>query len=114
MTQITYSDFAKVDMRIGKIIECKDFSEAKKPSYKLRIDFGEEIGIKNSSAQVTTRYKKEELVGRMIVAVLNFPPKQIANFVSEVLVLGVEDEKGAIILLAPEKSEDAPLGSKIY
>jgi tRNA-binding protein len=113
LNDITYSDFEKVDMRIGKILDCTDFDEARKPAYKLKIDFGDEIGIKNSSAQVTVRYKKDDLIGRKIVAVVNFSPKQIANFISEVLVLGVEDSEGAIILLAPE-DPDAPLGSRVY
>jgi len=111
---ISYSDFAKVDMRIGKIIECEDFPGARKPSYKLKIDFGGEIGIRRSSAQITKRYKKEELQGKLIVAVVNFPPKQIANFNSEVLVLGVEDKDGSIILLKPETKEEVVLGSKVY
>lgn len=114
MAQIAYSDFSKVDMRIGMILECREFAEALKPAYKLKIDFGSEIGLKDSSAQITARYSKGELVGKKIVAVVNFPPKRVANFVSEVLVLGAEDKKGAIILLEPENSEDATLGSRIY
>jgi len=85
---IGYDDFSKVDMRVGKIIDAQDFPEARKPAYKLRIDFGTEIGMKNSCAQLTQRYEKEGLIGRKIVAVVNFPPKQVANFLSEVLVLG--------------------------
>jgi tRNA-binding protein len=111
---IFYSDFVKVDMRVGEIIECRDFAEARKPAYQLKIDFGQEIGLKDSSAQITVRYKKEELIGRKIIAVVNFPPKKIANFTSEVLVLGVEDKEGAIILLEPENLEDAGLGSRVY
>jgi len=99
-------------MRVGKIIEARDFPEARKPAYRLKIDFGSEIGMKNSSAQLTRRYYKEDLIGRNIVAVVNFAPKQIANFVSEVLVLGVTDTDGSIILLATES--DAPLGSRVY
>ena len=114
MTQIAYSDFSKIDMRIGMIMECREFAEALKPAYKLKVDFGSEIGLKDSSAQVTVRYSKEELVGKKIVAVVNFPPKRIANFVSEVLVLGVEDKNGAIILLEPENTGDATLGSRVY
>lgn len=109
---ITYEDFEKVDIRVGKIIEANDFSEAKKPSYKLKIDFGEGLGIKKSSAQITKLYRKEELVGKQIIAVVNFPPKQIANFVSEVLTLGVNDEKGDVVLLSPDKP--AKLGAKMY
>ena len=99
-------------MRVGKIVEVRDFPEARKPAYKLKIDFGLEIGLKNSSAQLTQRYTKEELLGRRIIAVVNFSPKQIANFVSEVLVLGVAAHDGGIILLATES--EAPLGSRVY
>ena len=112
LTTITYGDFEKVDMRIGKIIDARDFPEARKPAYQLKIDFGSEIGLKNSSAQLTKRYVQEELLGRKIVAVVNFAPKQIANFISEVLVLGVPDGEGGIILLATES--EAPLGSRVY
>jgi tRNA-binding protein len=101
-------------MRIGQIIECRDFARARKPAYQLKIDFGKEIGTKTSSAQITVRYTKEALIGRKIVAVVNFPPKKIANFTSEVLVLGVEDKEGAIVLLEPENSSEAVLGSKVY
>lgn len=114
MTQISYSEFVKVDMRIGKIVECEEFPEAKKPAYRLKIDFGQEIGLKNSSAQITVHYKKDELIGRKIVAVVNFPPKKIANFISEVLVLGAEDNNHAIILIEPESVEDSVLGSRVY
>ena len=109
---ISYSDFEKVDIRAGKIIEVLDFPEAKKPAYKLLIDFGPQIGIKKSSAQITHYYKKEELLNRQVVAVVNFPPKQIGPFVSEVLTLGVADESGNIILLKPDKL--APLGSRMF
>ena len=114
MTQITYDEFTKVDMRIGKIVEARDFPEARKPAYRLTIDFGTEIGTKNSSAQLTKRYKKEDLIGRKIAAVVNFPPKQVANFVSEVLVLGVDDGAGGIILLSTENLQDSPLGARVY
>lgn len=99
---ITWNDFQKIDIRVGKIIEVGDFPEAKNPSYKLKIDFGG-LGIKKSSAQITKLYSKEDLLNKQIVAVVNFPPKQIANFVSEVLVLGVVLEKGKVVLLQPEK-----------
>ncbi len=98
----TFEDFQKLGIRVGRIIQVEDFPEARKPSYKLKIDFGE-LGTKNSSAQITMLYSKEDLIGRQIVAVTNFPPKQIANFVSEVLVLGVETGNGEVILLKPEK-----------
>ena len=87
---ITYDDFRKVDIRVGRVLEVDEFPEAKKPSYKLRIDFGPDLGVKNSSAQITG-YERDELKGRLVVAVVNFPPKQIANFQSEVLTLGVAD-----------------------
>jgi tRNA-binding protein len=99
---ISWDDFEKVDMRAGTIVEVNDFPNARKPAYKLKIDFGE-IGIKNSSAQVTTFYTKEDLLNRKVIAVVNFPPKQIADFISECLVLGVYDENKNVILLAPER-----------
>ena len=101
---INWSDFEKIDMRLGTIIAVDDFTKARKPAYKLTIDFGNEIGIKKSSAQITTHYTKDELVNRQIIAVVNFPPKQIADFISECLVLGVYDENNAVILLKPEKN----------
>lgn len=97
---ITWDDFEKIDIRAGTIIEANDFPKARKPAYKLKIDFGE-AGIKQSSAQITAYYKKEELINRQVVAVINFPPKQIADFVSECLVLGVYDENKDVILLQP-------------
>lgn len=100
---ISWSDFEKIDIRAGTIIEVNDFPKARKPAYKLRIDFGENIGIKNSSAQITTHYKKEELVNRQVIAVINFPAKQIADFISECLVLGVYDENNDVVLLQAEK-----------
>jgi len=101
---ITWDDFEKIDMRTGTIIEVIDFPKARKPAYKLTIDFGEEIGLKRSSAQVTTHYKKEDLLNRKVIAVINFPPKQIADFISECLVLGVYDENKDVILLQPERT----------
>lgn len=100
---ITWSDFEKVDIRTGTIIEVKDFPKARKPAYQLLIDFGAELGIKRSSAQITAHYTKEDLLNREVVAVVNFPPKQIADFISECLVLGVYDENKNVILLAPGK-----------
>lgn len=102
--QILFSDFEKVDMRIGKITNAEDFPKAKQPAYKLTIDFGNEIGIKRSSAQITKLYSKNELVGMLIIAVVNFPPRQIADFFSEVLVLGVKNEDGEVVLLKPERN----------
>ena len=98
---ISWSDFEKIDIRTGTIIEVNDFPKARKPAYKLVIDFGKELGLKKSSAQITTHYKKEDLLNRQIIAVVNFPPKQIADFTSECLVLGVYDENKDVILLQP-------------
>jgi tRNA-binding protein len=97
---ITWEDFEKIDMRVGTIVEASDFENARKPAFKLKIDFGS-LGIKNSSAQVTTLYKKEELIGRQVIAVVNFPPKQIANFFSECLVLAVYNSNNDVVLLQP-------------
>ena len=108
---LEYDDFLKVDMRVGRVIEVEDFPEARKPAWKLTIDFGEEIGVKRSSAQITN-YAREELEGRLVVAVVNFPPRQIGPVRSEVLTLGASDEAGRIILLAPDS--DVPLGSRIH
>ena len=109
---ITFEDFEKVDIRVGKIIEVQDFPKARKPAYQLLIDFGSEIGLKRSSAQLVTHYSKEELVGKHVVGVVNFPPRQIANFMSEVLTLGVPSSKGEPILLTPDK--ETPIGGKMY
>lgn len=102
--QISWEDFEKIDIRTGTIIEVNDFPKARKPAYQLSIDFGSELGIKRSSAQITTHYSKEELLNRQVVAVMNFPPKQIADFISECLVLGVYDENKDVILLQPQRS----------
>jgi tRNA-binding protein len=99
---ITWEDFEKIDMRTGTIVSVDDFPKARKPAYKLTIDFGKEIGIKRSSAQITVHYKKEDLLNRQIIAVINFQPKQIADFISECLVLGVYDENKHVILLQPD------------
>src|SRR3954452_14742332 len=98
---ITFDEFLAVDMRVGRVLEVHDFPEARKPAWKLTIDFGPEIGVKRSSAQITT-YARDELVGRLLVAVVNFPPRQIGPFMSEVLCLGASDESGEIILLRPD------------
>ena len=98
---ISWADFEKVDIRAGTIIEISDFPKARKQAYKLVIDFGKELGIKRSSAQITAHYKKEDLLNRQIIAVVNFPPKQIADFISECLVLGIYDENKDVILLMP-------------
>ena len=100
---LTWEEFEKVDMRVGTILTAEDFPEARNPSYKMTIDFGE-IGIKKTSAQITKLYKKEELIGKQIIAVVNFPPKQIANFISECLVLGIVWDEKEVILLSAERS----------
>jgi tRNA-binding protein len=110
MQEITWSDFEKVEIRIGTVLEVFDFPEAKKPAYKVRVDFGE-FGVKMSSAQITKHYKKEELVGRQIAGVINFPKKQIGKFMSEFLVTGFEDSNGDIVLSTVDKQ--VPNGSKL-
>jgi len=110
-SEIAYDDFAAVDMRVGRIVEVEDFPEARKPAWKLTIDFGDEIGLKRSSAQITN-YAREALEGRRVVAVVNFPPRQIGPVRSEVLVLGASDAEGRVILLAPDA--DVPLGARIH
>ena len=109
---ITYYDFAKVDIRVGKIVKVEDFPEARKPAYKLTIDYGTEVGIKLSSAQITLNYSKEDLLNTLVLGVVNFPPKQIGPFFSECLTLGVDDQAGNVVLVRPDK--DAVLGSKLY
>lgn len=109
---ITFDDFMKVDVRIGMIIEAEPFREARKPAYKLRIDFGGDIGVKKSSAQITKHYTCEELVGRQVMAVVNFPPRQIGPMMSEVLTLGVPDADGEVVLLHP--SHDVPSGGRLF
>jgi tRNA-binding protein len=99
---ITWDDFEKIDIRVGTITEVTDFPKAKKPAWQITIDFGE-LGLKRSSAQIATMYSKEELVGKQVIAVVNFPPKQIANFFSECLVLGVYTDKKEVVLLQPER-----------
>jgi tRNA-binding protein len=108
---ITFDDFLAVDMRVGRVLEVHEFPEARKPAWKLTIDFGAEIGIKRSSAQITN-YDRDALEGRLVVAVVNFPPRQIGPFMSEVLCLGASDSEGRIILLSPDA--DVPLGSRIH
>jgi tRNA-binding protein len=108
---IVYEDFAAVDMRVGRVVAADGFPEARKPAWKLTIDFGEEIGVKRSSAQITN-YAREELEGRRVVAVVNFPPRRIGPFSSEVLVLGASNEAGEVILLAPDA--EVPLGARIH
>jgi tRNA-binding protein len=110
--EINMEDFEKVDIRVGRILSAEPLEGARKPAYKLRIDFGSQIGVKQSSAQLTALYRAEDLVGRLVMGVVNFPPRRIAGFRSEVLTLGVADENGAVILLAPDR--DAPLGARMF
>ena len=103
MELITWNDFEKLEIRVGQVIEVNDFPKARKPAYKLVIDFGDDLGLKNSSAQITHHYTKEDLLNKQVIAVVNFPPKQIAGFISECLVLGIYDENNDVILLKPER-----------
>ena len=100
---IDFEDFLKVDIRVGTVLAVEDFPQARKPAWKLTVDFGAEIGVKRSSAQITTHYGKEDLVGRQVLAVVNFPPRQIGPFMSEVLVLGLHDDANAVVVIGPER-----------
>ncbi|MCU1385256.1 MAG: tRNA-binding protein [Acidobacteria bacterium] len=109
---LSYAEFQRVDIRVGRVIGVEPFPEARKPAYKLRIDFGAGIGVKKSSAQATKHYTKEALLNRLVVAVVNFPPKQIGPYMSEVLTLGVPDGDGGVVLLVPER--DVPVGGQMF
>jgi tRNA-binding protein len=109
---ITYDDFQKVDIRVGRIMRAEPFPEARKPAIRLWVDFGNEIGEKRSSAQITAHYTPDMLVGRQVLAVVNFPPRQIGKFLSEVLVLGVPDPAGEVVLIGP--GHDVPLGGRLF
>ena len=109
---ITYGDFERVDIRVGTVIGAEPFPEARKPAYKLTIDFGPQLGMKRSSAQITAHYTAESLIGTRVMAVVNFPPKRIAGFPSEVLVLGVADEHGEVVLIRPDIA--VPNGARMY
>lgn len=112
MTEIEFDDFLKVDIRVGKVIRAEPFPEARKPAIKLWVDFGDEIGEKKTSAQLTVHYTPKELIGKQVMAVVNFPPRQIGPFMSEVLVLGVPDSDGAVVLLTPDQA--VPLGGRMH
>jgi tRNA-binding protein len=109
---ISYADFEAVDIRVGTIVDVQPFPEARKPAFKIWIDFGPEIGIKKSSAQITKHYKQDELTGRQVAAVVNFPPRQIGKFMSEVLTLGFPDEEGGVVLIGPTLA--VPNGEKLF
>lgn len=110
--RIDYTDFQKVDVRVGTIVQAEPFPEARRPAYRLQVDFGPGIGVKKTSAQVTAHYGLEELVGRQVAAVVNFPPKQIGKVMSEVLVVGFPDEQGEVVLVVPDKT--VPNGGRLY
>ena len=109
---LSYAEFQRVDIRVGRIIAVEDFPAARKPAYKLQIDFGGAIGVRRSSAQLTRHYSKAQLLDRLVVAVVNFPPKQIGPFMSEVLTLGVPDEDGEVVLLVPD--QQVPIGGRLF
>jgi len=108
---ISYDDFLKVDMRVGKVLKVEDFPKARNPSYRFEVDFGREVGVKRSAAQLTN-YAKDELVGKQVIAVVNFPPKNIAGFISEVLILGVDMKGGVVSMLQPR--DEAIIGARVY
>lgn len=110
--EITIDDFQRVDVRVGRILTAEPLPGARKPAYRLRIDFGPELGVKQSSAQITVHYAADELPGRLVLAVVNFPPRRIAGFKSEVLTLGVPDAQGNVVLIAPDR--DVPLGGRLF
>ena len=112
MSTITYDDFLKVDIRVGTVVDAQPFPEARKPAIKLWVDFGEPLGTRKSSAQITRHYKPEALIGRQVLAVVNFPPRQIGKFMSEVLVLGVPDGDGEVVLIGP--SLEVPKGGRLF
>ena len=110
--QVTFDDFLKLDIRLGEVVRAEPFPEARKPAIKLWVDFGEPIGVKKSSAQITKHYRPEDLPGRQVLAVVNFPPREIGKFLSEILVLGVPDEEGAVVLIRPDLP--SPKGGRLF
>ena len=110
--EVSYDDFAKLDIRVGRVIDVQPFPEARKPAYKLWVDYGPEIGVKKSSAQITVHYQPEDLLGRQVLGVVNFPPRQIGPFRSEALVLGLPDATGAVVLIGP--GQEVPLGGRMF
>ena len=112
MAEISFDDFLKVEIRVGQIVRAEPYPEARKPAIKLWVDFGPEIGERKSSAQITKHYDPEALIGKRVMAVVNFPPRQIGKFMSEILVLGVPDEEGEVVLLVPDK--EVPIGGRMY
>jgi len=110
--QISYGEFDKVDVRVGRIVRAESFPEARKPAFKLEIDFGPELGMRSSSAQLTRHYTQKELEGRLVLAVVNFPPRQIGPFMSQVLTLGVPDADGGVVLIVPDKK--VPIGGRLF
>lgn len=112
MNELTFDDFLKVDIRVGQIVRAEPYPEARKPAYKLWVNLGDKIGQKKSSAQITANYKLDDLVGRKVLAVVNFPPRQIGKFMSEILILGVPDENNEVVLITPDK--DVENGGRLY